>query len=104
MGCLQVMESYDMLYGRPPLALQRRMRDVTQRILDMSDWAAFFRMIGFPMPPQETSQRMTGLLRRAWKRSLQKGYHKKVNLTCCRMTLKSIVCLEQQCCELQLMS
>ncbi|KAK9867221.1 hypothetical protein WJX84_008701, partial [Apatococcus fuscideae] len=74
---VQVMESYDMLYGRPPLALQRRMRDVTQRILDISDWAAFFRMIGFPMPPQETSQRMTGLLRRAWKRSLQKGYHKK---------------------------
>ena len=72
------MESYDMMYGRPLLALQRRMREVTQRILDMPDWAAFFRMIGFPMPPNEVGQRMTSLMRRAWTRSIQKGYHKKV--------------------------
>ena len=75
------MESYDMMYGRPLLALQRRMREVTQRILDMADWAAFFGMIGFPMPPNEVGQRMTSLLRRAWTRSLQKGYHKKVRPT-----------------------
>ena len=74
------MESYDTLYGTPPLALQRRMRGVTQCILDMPDYAAFFRMIGFPMPAEQTTQRMTGLLRRAWARSLQKKYHTKVSI------------------------
>ena len=74
------MESYDMLYGRPPLALQKKMRTVTERILGMDSWTAFFRMIGFPMSPQETGLRVTSLLRTAWKRSLQKGYHKKVQL------------------------
>lgn len=77
------MESYDMLYGRPPLALQKKMRTVTERILGMDSWTAFFRMIGFPMSPQETGPRVTGLLRRAWKRSLQKRYHTKVQLTSC---------------------
>ncbi|KAK9843303.1 hypothetical protein WJX74_010075 [Apatococcus lobatus] len=72
----QAMEVYDALYGRPGPAQQRKMKQVTQKILAMDSWATYLRMIGLPLA-ENADAVMTRRLRVAWRNSLHKRYHSK---------------------------
>jgi len=70
----QVMDSYDVLLGRPGAGLVARFQRHVQRILAADSWQEFFTLACLRCPADPQLQFM---LQRCWKESLAKKYHSK---------------------------
>lgn len=68
-----VMDAYDGMYGKPGAALSGRFQRFVRRAVDVAGWTEFFQAAAMKVPSDKT---MTNMLRRAWKNSLTKKYHK----------------------------
>lgn len=79
---LQVMEQSDVLYGRPSEGQVKRMQNAVARIQSISTWEQQLQVLGVqPEGSPNINIFMTRVLRRAWERSLAKGYHSRVRLS-----------------------
>ena len=77
---LQVMEQSDVLFGRPSEGQVKRMQAAISRIQAICNWEQQLQVLGVqPEGNPDLQVFMTKVLRRAWQRSLQKGYHSKAS-------------------------
>jgi len=67
------MDSADALYGWPTAALGAAFTKTVKRIQELSDWQAWFTMLGREAPSE---QQMSDLLRCAWRQGEARGYHR----------------------------
>ena len=73
------MEQSDVLYGRPSEGQVKRMQNAVARIESLSSWEQQLQVLGVkPEGNPDLKVFMTKVLRRAWRRSLAKGYHSRV--------------------------
>ena len=96
------MEQSDVLYGRPSEGQVKRMQNAIARIQSVCNWEQQLQILGVqPEGKPDLGIFMTKVLRRAWKRSLAKGYHSKAS---CFTTIASgfalhgILCYQELCC------